>query len=113
VKPFKSGAIIAAWLLRVMFVWFVYEHYFRTFGGFDFKSFNFYLHVAYIIFGILLVAGGFMQKPGLTVLSGLVIFILPVVQLIRHFPENPASVVMIFLLPLAIGFFFFTAGNNN
>lgn len=87
-KPFKSGAIIAAWLLRIMLIWFVYTNYFQTFSGFDFKSFSFYIGTAYLLFCLLILAGGFMQKPALTVISGLVIFIIPIVQLIKAFPDD-------------------------
>jgi hypothetical protein len=112
-KPFKSGAILAAWLLRITLLWFVYVNYFGTFPGFDLKAFVFYVHTGYILFAVLLLAGGFMQKPGLTVLSGLAIFILPVAQLIREFPDEPAEVLLLYLLPLSIGFYFFTGGNNS
>jgi len=40
-KPFKSGTIVAAWLLRMTILWFVYEHYYKGFPGFDLKSFHF------------------------------------------------------------------------
>ncbi len=112
-KPFKSGAVIAAWLLRLTLLWFVYEHFYKGFPGFDLKSYSFYIHAAYILFAVLLVVGGFLQKPAMTVISGLAIFILPVVQLIHAFPKEIFPVVLLFLLPLAIGFYFFTNGNGN
>jgi hypothetical protein len=112
-KPFKSGAIIAAWLLRITILWFVYEQYFIGFPGFDLKSFPFYIHTAYILFTVLLLAGGFMQKPALTVLSGLAIFVLPIVQLIHAFPKDLLPVLLLYLLPLSVGFYFFTHGNSE
>ena len=112
-KPFKSGAIIAAWLLRVMLVWFIYRNYFQAFAGFDLKSFSFYIGAAYLLFGLLLLAGGLLQKPGLTVISGLAIFALPIVQLIRIFPEDLSNVLLLYLIPLSVGFWFFTSGNNQ
>lgn len=112
-NPFKSGAIIASWLLRLTLLWFVYEHYFKAFPAYDLKSFSFYIHAAYILFAILLLTGGFFQKSSLTVISGLAIFVLPIVQLIHDFPGEPGKVILLFLLPIAIGFYFFTAGNDN
>ncbi len=112
-KPFKSGAILAAWLLRITLLWFVYVYYFNTFPGFNLKDFAFYMHTGYILFAVLLLAGGFMQKPALTVLSGLAIFILPIAQLIREFPDEPGKVLLLYLLPLSVGFYFFTGGNNS
>jgi hypothetical protein len=112
-KPFQTGTIIAAWLFRITLLWFVYEHYLQDFPGFDLKSYPFYMHTAYILFAVLLVAGGFMQKPGLTVLSGLAVFVLPIVQLIHSFPGDPIKVALLYLLPISIGFYFFTSGNGN
>jgi len=112
-KPFKSGMVIAAWLLRILLVWFIYQNYFKTFGGFDFKDFSFYISAAYLVFGVLVFAGGFLQKPAITVVSGLFIFILPLVQLIRAFPEDPGSALLLYLVPLAVGFYFFSNGNGN
>jgi uncharacterized membrane protein YkgB len=112
-KPFKSGAIIAAWLLRIMLVWFIYKNYFHLFSDFNFKDFSFYLGAAYILFGLMIFAGGFMQKPALTVISGLAIFIIPIVQLIRAFPDDLDNALLLYLIPLSVGFYFFTGGNNN
>jgi uncharacterized membrane protein YkgB len=112
-KPFKSGAIIAAWLLRIMLVWFIYRNYFQTLAGFDLRSFSFYIGAAYLLFGLLLLAGGFLQKPALTVISGLAIFVLPIVQLIKVFPEDLSDVLLLYLIPLSVGFCFFTSGNNQ
>lgn len=96
-----------------MLAWFIYITYFKVFTDFGLKDFTFYMATAYLLFGILLLAGGFMQKPTLTVISGLVIFILPIVQLIRVFPEEPGQVMLQYLIPMAAGFFFFTSGNHN
>ena len=112
-KPFKSGTIVAAWLLRMTILWFVYEHYLKGFPGFDLKSFSFYIHAAYLVFAVMLIVGGLMQKPAVTVISGLFIFILPIVQLIHAFPKDLMPVVLLYLLPLSVGFYFFTAGNGN
>lgn len=111
-KPFKSGSILASWLLRIMLVWFIYEQNGKIFTGFDFSSFNFYVSSAYIVFGLLLFIGGFIQKPGFTVAAGLAIFILPLIQLIRAFPDNISQVLLLYLIPLSVGFYFFTSGNN-
>jgi hypothetical protein len=112
-KPFKSGIVIAAWLLRITLAWFIYKHYFQPFTDFAWKTFGFYIAAAYLLFGILLLAGGLMQKATLTVVSGLVLFILPIIQLIRSFPEDAGSVLLIYLIPVSVGFYFFSAGNNN
>lgn len=111
-KPFKSGTIIAAWLLRITLAWFIYKNYFQPFTGFAWKTFNFYIDAAYLLFGALLLAGGLMQKATLTVVSGLALFVLPIIQLIRSFPEDIGNSLLLYLIPMAVGFYFFSAGNN-
>jgi hypothetical protein len=112
-KPFTSGSVIAAWLLRLTVAGFVYLNYAKGFPAFDLKSFSFYIHSAYMMFAVLLIVGGFMQKPTLTVVSGLFLFVLPIVLLIHSFPDDLLSGMLLYLIPLSTGFFFFTAGNNN
>lgn len=111
-KPFKSGAMLASWLFRILLVWFVYLNYYQTFTDFAVKSFDFYISAAYVVFGALAFIGGFLQKPAPTVLSGLAVFILPIVQLIRSFPEDPVNTLFAYVIPLATGFYFFTHGND-
>ena len=112
-KPFTSGTFLAAWLLRILLIWFIYQHYFESIMHPEFRSFSFYLGTAYVVFGILLLVGGFMQRPTLTVIAGLAIFILPIIQLIKSFPSDIRGTLLFYLIPLAVGFYFFTGGNNN
>jgi hypothetical protein len=111
-KPFKSGLVIASWLLRITLVWFVYQQYFAPFTEFNVKTLEFYIQAMYVVFALLLVIGGLVKKPVVTVISGLFIFVLPVVQLIRSFPGEFQKHMLIYLIPLAIGFHFFASGNN-
>jgi len=111
-KPFKSAAIIASWLFRILLVWFVYQNYLKSFTTFEVQRFDFYISAAYVLFGALSFIGGFLQKAALTVFSGLVVFILPIIQLIRSFPEELLSVLLTYLIPLAVGFYLFTHGND-
>ena len=112
-KPFKSGIVIASWLLRITLAWFIYKHYFQTFTDFAWKTFGFYIATAYLVFGLLLLAGGLMQKASLTVVSGLMLFVLPIIQLVRSFPVDPGNAILLYMIPLSVGFYFFSAGNNN
>src|SRR4030042_3557482 len=109
-KPFTAGRTIASWLLRIMLVWFIYINFFYTFKEFDFKSRDFYFSSLYVLFGILLFVGGFLRTSSMTVFSGLVIFVVPIIQLIRSFPADFKSSLLLYLIPLSVGFYFFTVG---
>jgi hypothetical protein len=112
-KPFESGKVLAAWLLRIVMVFFVYQYYFEPFTDFHLKDFAFYISAAYLLFTLLLCIGGMVQKETLSVLSGLALFVIPVVQVIRDFPDDFFKVGLVYLIPLAIGFTFFSYGNNQ
>lgn len=112
-KPFKSGTFLATWLLRFLLAWFVFKNYAYTFADFDFNNFNFYVSAVYLLGAVLLIIAGFMKNTSLTVLTGLTLFVLPIVQLIRNFPADFSNQLLIFLLPIACGFYFFSSGNQS
>lgn len=112
-KPFASGKILAAWLLRIVMIYFIYQYYLKSVTDFQPREFDYYIGVSYVLFTLLLCIGGMVQKETLSVISGLVLFILPIVQLIREFPDNIIKTGFMYLIPLAIGFTFFSYGNNQ
>lgn len=111
-KPFKAGLPVAAWLLRALAAIFAWQHHWQPFTDFQWRHFGFYIHAAYLIAALLLLIGGALQKQTVTVGAGLLLFVLPVVQLIRGLPDQLSSVLLVYLIPLAAGFYFFTAGND-
>ena len=113
-KPFKSGTAIAAWLLRILILWMVYLYYFSAFKTFEFSGDSFWFAAAYVVFSVLLFTGGFVNKHTLSVISGLFLFLIPVVQLlIIGLPADLTSGLFVLFLPLATGLYFFTHGNTD
>ena len=112
-KPFTAGKSLASMLLRIIMIWHVYINYFNTFTGFELKSLAFYFAAIYVVFSLLLFIGGFLRKPSVSIISGLVLFLLPIVQVIRAFPENPETQLLNYLIPATLGFFFLTHGNSD
>jgi len=113
-KPFKSGSAVAAWLLRILTLWMAYLYYFDTFKTFEFRSVIFWFAAAYVVFSVLLFAGGLVSKHTLTVISGLFLFLAPIVRLIvSGFPGDPVSSLFVYFIPLATGFHFLTRGNSD
>lgn len=111
-QPFKYGQVIALWLLRITLVLFLFLGNIRSLSPIDFESLRFYIPLAFIIFSVLLLVGGFLSKPGLTVISGLVIFLLSIYQLVISFDGRIGTDIVICLFPLSIGFFFLCQGNK-
>lgn len=100
-------------MLRIVMAFFVYQYYFEPFTNFNLKDFEFYISAAYILFTLFLFVGGMIQKETLSVISGLALFVLPVVQVVHEFPDDIFKIALVYLIPLSIGFTFFSNGNNQ
>jgi len=111
-QPFKSGQVVAIWLLRISIVVFLFLGNVRDLSPINLNSFRFYITFALVIFAVLLLVGGFMSKPGLTVISGLVIFFISAYRLVVLFNGRIDLDYTVHLFPLAIGFFFLCQGNK-
>lgn len=111
-QPFKSGQVVAMWLLRISLVLFLFLGNIKSLSPISLESVRFYITFALVIFAVLLLVGGFMSKPGLTVISGLIIFLLSGYQLVVLFNGRIDLDYTVHLFPLAIGFFFLCQGNK-
>jgi hypothetical protein len=111
-QPFKSGQIVAMWLLRLTVVIYLFLSNIDSLRHFSFSSIQFYVIFGLIIFAILLLVGGFLSKPGLTVISGLMIFLISGYQLVISFNGRVDETLVMFLFPISIGFFFVCQGNK-
>ena len=111
-QPFKYGQVIALWLLRLTLVLYLFFGNIHSLGHINFQSIQFYIPLGLILFSVLLLVGGLLSKPGLTVISGLVIFLLSVYKLVISFDGRIDVNLIICLFPLSIGFFFLCQGNK-
>jgi hypothetical protein len=111
-QPFKYGQVIALWLLRISLVLYLFLGNINGLSRINFESLHFYITIGFVIFSVLLLVGGFLSKPGLTVISGLVIFLLSAYQLVISFDGRVDVNLVLCLFPLAIGFFFLCQGNK-
>jgi len=112
-KPFKSGKGLANWLLRIALVAIIYHLYSNTLLTWNFTSVSFLIALGVSVLGLLLFLGGIMSKPGLTIISGLLITFVSVYKIIISFNGILDHYLYIQFLPLALGFYFFCNGNDN
>jgi hypothetical protein len=112
-RPFKRGKLLAGWLLRLALVGFIIMIHYHTVRTFNYKVPGFYFSLIYLIFAVLIIIGGLLNSPGLTVISGLFIFVLSVYFLIISFKGSFDNYIMDRFIIAALGFYFFTAGNKN
>ncbi len=104
---------MAKWLLRISILVFLFYYHLSVFASFNFNFPGFYVSSLYIIFGVLLFIGGFINTATLTVVSGLIIFILSTYKIIILFDGNLSNHVIMYLMPASIGFYFFSRGNKG
>lgn len=112
-KPFKSGKAFANWLLRIALVLIIYNLYSNIISTWAITTLPFILAAITIAFGVLLIIGSIVSKPGLTIISGLAIAILSIYKIINAFNGNIDHYLIAQFIPLALGFYFFTNGNDN
>lgn len=111
-KPFKAGQMIAHWLLRLVAIYFIVTLYFNQLTPVNLSSPNFYIALAAIVLSVLLLLGGLMSKPNLTVISGLGITILFAYLFAVDLQGLFGHTNVLYLMTAIIGFFFFTRGNS-
>jgi len=113
-KPFKAGLPAANWLLRISLLIFLVLRYYDDFISINVTSISYFISAIYVIFSGLLFVGGFFLNPTLTVISGFLIFIVSVYNIVISLRGIISfDVIIVYLLPAAIGFYFFARGNSD
>jgi hypothetical protein len=106
----KSIAPVASWMLRISVLILVYLRYSDVLMNLDYDQTDFYYSLAFVLTAFLLFIGGFLKKPFLTILCGVVIAILPVVLIfIADFTFE--ELIRQFVL-ISIGVYFVANGNG-
>ena len=110
-KAFKAGQVLSHWLLRLALFGFVSFLFWKTFAAFNLNDVKFYIAAAGIVFAVLLLLGGLLAKPNLTVISGLVLTVIFAYFFIVGFSGSFSHENLLNLLLAVVGFHFFTRGN--
>ncbi len=110
-KPWTALTGFAKWLLRISVLLVIFTQYYDIFMGFKPDTIAFYVSAIYIVFGVLLFAGGFLSKHNLTVISALLLLLVSIYVCVVTFDGITgkfASDVMLGIVAL----FFVTDGNR-
>ena len=105
-KPIKSLLPLSTWLMRIGLLAFAYSHYFNTIIDFNYKSPNFYIALLFSIFSVLIFITGFVAKQSLSVVSGLVLSVISIYNLVILFDNRISEPLAIFVIITAISLFF-------
>jgi len=112
-KALTSLAPISKWILRITLFLYVFSLYFKNIAHFNLNSLNFYISLIYVLFGFLLILGGFFSNDNLTIISSFVIFIISIYSFIKLLPHPIDNVFFKDLIPASISFYFLSTGNKN
>jgi hypothetical protein len=123
-RTFKSAEGLSNWLLRLTLVGFILVFHFKLVT--DFKNYDpfSYLAAVYVLFGVLLLIGGFLRKSSLTVFSGLILFLLSAFILVKmivyYFQANinvldtaSGGELLVYLMSTSISLYFLAKGNKG
>lgn len=111
-KPVKSFIPASRWLLRISLLAYLLLQHGNTLLALQYQTQPFYIALAFILFGILLFAGGFTSKPSLTVVSALLLSVLFIYYLYLGFVPKVTLSQVLNLLLLAVCLNFMASGNK-
>ncbi|NBC83312.1 MAG: hypothetical protein GVY19_08005 [Bacteroidetes bacterium] len=112
-KPVKSLSGISQWLLRLFLgILLLYKNLF-IFLQFNFRDIYFYMSLFYVVFAFLLIAGGFVKRHHLTVLSSLIIMLLIVFEVFTGGGILMTNTFYLKLSMFLMAFYFLTRGSNR
>lgn len=105
-KPIKALYPVSIWLMRIGLLLFAYTAYFKTFSKFNLDEFQFYIATLYLLAAVVIFIAGFVYRATLTVLSGLVITLVSVYNIIDMLDGGLSSGLIVQIIIAAIAIFF-------
>ncbi len=111
-KPIKSLESFAKWMLRSSVLLFIIFYFYQTVKTFQFESVYYLVILLYFVFGALLFVGGFRKSAALTIIAGLMVFLISVFFIARGYnglilDKN----LIVYIFPASVGIFFLSKGN--
>lgn len=111
-KPVKSLEIVAKWLLRISVLLFVIFYFYETVKTFKFENVNYIVTLIFFVFSALLFIGGFRKNAGLTVIAGLMVFLISIFFIARGYSGVILDkTLIVYIFPASVGLFFLAKGN--
>ncbi|MBS4013233.1 MAG: hypothetical protein KGZ97_05655 [Bacteroidetes bacterium] len=110
-KPLKNITGFSSWLMRIALILVMFVFFIPLFMDFKLNTLDFYIASAFIVFSVLLFAGGFFSTP-LTVVSALILFGLSVFKTVIVFNGKLNGEFATWLLIATVCSYFITHGNK-
>lgn len=111
-KPIKTLLPFSRWLLRILVLVWVIMQYVKVIQGLDVQHQHFYIALGFVLFALLLFAGGFSSKPGLTVISAIFLTLLFTYRIYINFVPAVTEAQIISFVFLSISIYFLSSANK-
>ncbi|QQS52083.1 MAG: hypothetical protein IPM71_04955 [Bacteroidota bacterium] len=112
-NPVKSFIPVTSWLLRISAFSIIYSYeYIETAVRFGFNNLAYFFSLVYSTLAVLLVIGGFQKSENLSVITGMLLAIICVTDLIFGIQFSIPHTIKLFPL-FALGVFFMARGNAS
>lgn len=111
-KPVKALLPVSKWLLRIAILAYAVLQYGPTILNLQYQTQPFFIAVAFVLFAVLLFAGGFTSKPSLTVVSALLLSLLIIYLIYLGFIPQITISQIIQLLMVSVCLYFVSTGNK-
>lgn len=105
-QPIKALLPVSVWLMRTGLLLFAYEEYFKRFSKFQLSKVEFYIAALFLIFSAIIFVTGFVKKATLTVVSGFVITIISLYNIINAIDGGLDTALILNLLIAGIAIYF-------
>ncbi len=109
-KPWKNFTGLAAWAMRLALLFFIYTSFAHVFLQFNLNAVNFYMAAGFLLAGLLLFIGGFLNHS-YTVGAALVLVILSVIYIVQNYSGLNQALTHWFMTG-AVSLYFLTNGNK-
>lgn len=115
-KPITAALKVANWLFRGSILLYLLLFCLDKVVVVNFKNFQDVMYFVFLLAGLLLFIGGFLSKPTLSILSGVLLFLCTLYFMVIDFPNDIMSktqlmAFLIYTWPAGVGLYFAGSGN--
>lgn len=114
-KPISAALPVANWIFRGSVLIYLILLYFDKIIVVNFRNFVDVMFFVYVLSGLLLFIGGFLSKPTLSIISGIVLFLCTLYFMAINLPLDLTKVqitsFLVYLWPAGVGLYFAGSGS--
>ena len=105
-QPIKALLPLSIWLMRIGLLLYAYDEYFKRFTKFHLEKVDFYIAALFLIFSAIIFITGFKRRAALTVISGLVVTLISIYNIINNINGGLNSALILNFLIASIAIYF-------